>query len=222
VRHGEAMTHNSESNKVTVPEGISGPWRIERFTITEGGARLANLRMTFGGHGYRSVRPGVFTKLVGSPGGLMMSDTPAEIRDHWEPIERATGTCLVNGLGIGMVIQAMLRKPEVDRVDVVEVSSDVIALVAPHYQAMFGDRLRVIHADALTWRPAKGVRYDVVWHDIWRDICLDNLDQIKLLKRAYGRRCDWQGVWGEPELHELKRRERQWNYSYGADPCSTQ
>ena len=189
----------------TVPEGRSGDWRVERFEIDEMGARLANLRMTFQGHGYRAVQPGVFTRLVRGkpPGGTtVMSDTRAELMDHYEPISMAAGNVLINGLGLGIVAQACLRKSEVSSVTVIEQSPDVINLVVPH---IANDRLAVIRADALTWNPPKGSRYAMVWHDIWDNICSDNLEQMKLLHRRYGRRTDWQGSWCRDECEDARR-----------------
>jgi spermidine synthase len=139
-----------------------------------------------------------------------MSDTVDEIRDHLGPIRRATGKCLVNGLGLGMVLQGMLNKPEVEHVTAIEISPDVIALVAPHYQERFGDRLTIIQADALVWRPSKGTRFNVVWHDIWDDMSEDNLPDMHKLHRSYGRRCDWQGSWGRDIIEANHRRNSYW------------
>jgi spermidine synthase len=180
-------------DKVTVPEGQKGEWRIERFTVD---------RPDFHSmlHG-RSVPMGeTFTRLKrGST--LVMSDTPAEMRDHTAPVRKATGSCLINGLGIGMVLQGVLAKDTVTDVTVVEISQDLIDLVAPHYAT---SRLTVICADALEYMPPKGKRYQMVWHDIWDDICSDNLEEMAKLHRKYGRRADWQGSWAK----ELCQRYR--------------
>ena len=53
-------------------------------------------------------------------------------------------------------------------------------------------------------------------HDIWDDICLDNLETMATLHRKYGRRCDWQGSWKRDWLKYQQRREREqdrmWRY----------
>ena len=102
-------------------------------------------------------------------------------------------------------LRTSLDKPEVEHVTVVELSKDVIALVAGHYKARYGDRLTVVHADALDWKPPKGARYDAVWHDIWPDICGDNWETMKRLHRKYGRRCDWQNSWCRYQVKEAAR-----------------
>ena len=102
---------------------------------------------------------------------------------------------MVHGLGLGVAVQAMLNKKKVQKLTVVEISSDVIALVGSYYAALFGNRLEIINADAFTWKPPKDVRYGVVWHDIWDNICSDSLPEMHKLHRKYGRKTDWQGSW---------------------------
>ena len=179
--------------KITVPEGVSGKWKIERFTVSDEDASLERIRSIFDGG--RGVPAGTYTRLMRG-GTVVMSDTPDEIRDHLDAIREARGHVLVNGLGLGVVLQAALRKAEVENLTVVEQSPDVIALVAPHYQAMFGSRLEIVEADALEYKPPKGSRFGAVWHDIWDNMCADNLPQMHKLHRRYGRLSEWQGSWG--------------------------
>src|SRR3990167_8481675 len=71
---------------VDVPEGASGVWRVERFTVSDDDIRLFNLRCAFQpGGGRWMIKPGTYTRLTcGSQ--LVMSDTPAEKRDHREAV----------------------------------------------------------------------------------------------------------------------------------------
>lgn len=133
-----------------------------------------------------------------------MSDTHAEKADHLTAVRNAKGIVLINGLGIGMVLNAVLLKPEVEKAFVVEKSADVIALSGKHYEKKFGDRVQIIQDDALQFQPPKGIKFGVVWHDIWDYICSDNLEQMKQLHRRYGRRAEWQGSWCR-ELCEYQR-----------------
>jgi hypothetical protein len=185
---------------VTVPEGASGEWRVERFTVSEDAARMDQLRSSFRPGG-RGIRAGTYTRLYRGR-TLVMSDTPAEKRDHMFFVHAARGNVLIHGLGLGMVLGAVLLKPEVEKVTVVEASPDVIALVGPSYP---DPRVTIVQADAFAWQPPKGERFDAVWHDIWDDICSDNLDQMKTLHRRYGRRAAWQGSWAR-ELCERYAR----------------
>ncbi len=189
--------------KVTVPEGVQHDVEVVKFTIGREDAARA-----LWSYGSRSPTAGEYTKLV-MQGEVMMSDTKAEIRDHYEPVYAAKGNCLVAGLGLGVVVQGMLLKTEVTKVTVIEKSQDVIDLVADHYYNMFGrERLEIICADIFEWKAPKNVRYDVAWYDIWRDLCTDNLSEMTKLHRKFGRKTDWQGSWGKSLLVSLKRREK--------------
>jgi hypothetical protein len=88
---------------------------------------------------------------------------------------------------------------------VIEMSPDVISLVADFYRTKFGDKAEIIEADALTWKPPKGSFYGAVWHDIWPSISADNLPEMHALHRRYGRRCDWQGSWARGFCERLNR-----------------
>lgn len=158
--------------------------------------------MAFKGGG-RSCRPGTYTRLMrGST--LVMSDTPDEKRDHYDFVRRARGHVLIHGLGLGMVLGAVLGKLEVSSVTVIELSQDVINLVGASYD---DPRVTIVCADALTWEPPKGARFGAVWHDIWDDICSDNREDMKLLHRRYGRRSTWQGSWGRELMEYYARRD---------------
>lgn len=140
-------------------------------------------------------------------GSVVMSNTPDEVRDHFEPIIAARelgGHCLVNGLGLGMVSNAMLLAGA-EHVTVVEISADVIALVGPHWTERWGERLDVVEADAFEYQPPRGTRYSYVWHDIWPTICADNLDEMTRLHRKYGRRCARQGSWARYRCERQRR-----------------
>lgn len=178
--------------KVSIPEGQRGDWRVVRFDVSADEAAWASVRALRDGRG--GIVPGTYTKLVCKGRGTVMSDTPDERRDHMPAYRKAKGHVLINGLGLGMVLGAILKKSEVESVTVVEISQDVIDLVWPHYAC---DRLKVVKSCAYAYDPPKGVRYGAVWHDIWDSICADNLPSMTRLKRKYGRRADWQGCWAE-------------------------
>jgi hypothetical protein len=181
--------------EVKVPDGKSGAWSVETFEVTKEGAALENLRAAFGSGG-RFIQPGFYKRLMRG-GTVVMSNTPAEIRDHLGFIWKAqkAENVLINGLGLGVALSEILKSDVVKRVDVVEISEDVIKLVGPTFAS--DPRVNIIHADAMEYQPPKGVRYGAAWHDIFDYICGDNLSTMTKLKRKYGRRCDWQGCWCE-------------------------
>lgn len=142
-----------------------------------------------------------------------MSDTPAEMRDlaplFWQP---PSGRILVNGLGLGCVIHGLLASKEVTSIDVVEIDPDVIELVGSQIK---DPRLTIHEGDAFTIQWPVGMRWNYIWHDVWDELCTDNLNgedvhpgTYATLHRRYGRRCDWQGSWGYDFLKYQQRRER--------------
>ncbi|KKM07620.1 hypothetical protein LCGC14_1732060 [marine sediment metagenome] len=183
---------------VDIPEGENGDWKITRFKVSEKDAKFHNLRCSIsmgGASRGRDIDAGDYTQLT-RRGKLIMSDTPAEKEDHMEFICKAKGNVLINGLGMGWTIEVLLRLPQVTSITVIEISQDLIDLVGPHYHKKDKTgKLNIVCADAFEWKPPKGTRYNAVWHDIWDDICGDNLDSMKKLHRKYGRRTDWQGSW---------------------------
>lgn len=187
---------------VSVPTGKHGKAQIDKMTLSESEVALGNLRAIRDGGRHRVTPAGTYTRLLVND-GLMMSDVPSESWENLAPCGHVfeDSTVLVNGLGIGMLLDAMLRK-QPRHITVVENSADVIALVAPHYA---GKPVTIVHADALEYKPPKGAHYDVVWHDIWPDICGDNLQQMGILHRKYARRATWQGSWCRIECMRAHR-----------------
>lgn len=197
---------------VTVPEGKSGEFAVERFEITDAQVRRAAIRD--GGRAYTP--PGTYTKL--SQGSrLWMSDTHAERHDH-DDIVRAMkqagdgAKILITGLGLGMVLNAALQLDNIARIDVIEKERDVIDLVGPHYiekSKTTGIHLNIFHADAYG-KPAeleRGMRWDIAYHDIWENISGDNWDEMKRLKRVYNRVVGYQDCWLADECQRLYKKD---------------
>lgn len=155
------------------------------------------------------VRPGKYVHLYVHK-TLMMSDTSYERRTNQGFVESAQGDVLVAGLGIGMVLLPVLKAPEVQTVTVIEKYQDVIDLVADPVRkaaGKAGSKLSTICADVLDFLPAKGQKWDVVYFDIWENICTDNLGDIaKLHKRFARRKRLWMDSWMASELRSQKRR----------------
>ena len=88
---------------------------------------------------------------------------------------------------------------------VIEKSQDVINLVGAHLKDRYGFKITIINADAFVYKPSTGMKFDAVWHDVWDNLCTDNLVEMHRLHRKYGKRCDWQGSWGR-ELCERQAK----------------
>ena len=183
--------------KVSLPEMSKGDWRIEHFTVDRPDfhSMLRGRGVPLGEKFTRAMRKGT----------LVMSDTPAEMSDHSYAVHKAKGSCLLNGLGIGMVLKNILLKEDVTDIAVVEISQDLIDLISPFYD---DERITYICESAFDYKPPKGKRYQMVWHDIWDYICADNLEEMAKLHRKYGRRTDWQGSWCKGECQRAARSWR--------------
>jgi hypothetical protein len=214
-------TRSWEHFKVTVPENSSGDWKISKFTV----GPLDPQRLSHAAKG-RDCGIGTFTKLsrwdeadyahevehLGPRGSYIwvpvMSDTRTEIIEHWPVIQRLfepdCTQVLIGALGLGMVTRAALLSPYVQRVDVVDLSPDVIAMVAPHLD---DPRLHVHEGDIFDWVPPQGLaqRYDVAWYDPWDTIDANNLPAMRTLRERYN--AGWAGCWSEPEALYNARRE---------------
>jgi len=192
------------NTEIKVPDGVSGRWKVETIEVSEQQALLSTMHEP-----HRQVKAGQYKRLAykdpNKPRDItVMSNTPAEVRDHRPYYWRLTngGHVLINGLGLGMSLQWAIEDKRVKKITVIEISEDVIKLVAPTYKH---EKVEIIQDNAYTYKPPKGIRYTVVWHDIWNEITTDNLPLMSKLHRKYGRRCDWQGSWSRGESR-LKRR----------------
>ncbi len=193
---------------VTVPVDEQDGRSVRCFTVEEAGSRWSFIT----GRG-RGTPPGTYTGLYRG-NQLWMSDTPDEKLDLMPclraVVQERAERVLVNGLGLGMVVSALFAIESVRHVDAVEIDPAVVALVGPHYEQMAREtgRTFAVHcADAYTVKWPAGTRWDCIWHDIWRDICSDNLKGMEKLHRRYGNRCKWQGSWGR---YECLRAKRMW------------
>lgn len=190
---------------IDIPEGQRGDWTVRHLDIDQEAAIICGIHADFfNPSGRGAILPGRYTQLL-YKGSVIMSDAPDELLDLEEAVDQAMDTCLVAGLGLGIVARQMLDQPLVRSVTVLEKDPDVIALAAPSL-AHYGERLEIIQADALTWKPPRARRWHMAWFDIWPDICSDNLPEMALLHRRYRRYVfGWMGSWCRAECRAHKR-----------------
>lgn len=163
----------------------------------------------------------------------VMSDTPAEIGEHEHAIVNATGRVLIAGLGLGCLVSALLAKPDVTHIDVVEIDADVIALTGPYYD----DPRVTIHHDSIhTFKPGPNDRWDYGWHDIWTHISDRNLRPEEaehgisygMMFDRFEPYCAMQGAWAFAdaqimEAHRLatRARNKEWEAKFFAADFDT-
>lgn len=193
-----------------IPEGERCGIRVEHHVVTEHEAAIDALRSL--GKRVTPIAPGpVCCLYVGHV--LMMSDGVNEHDTNRAIVREARGDVLIAGLGLGMILIPILRKPDVRSVTVLELGESVIELVELHIRRHVGEalanKLSVINADARQWMPPKGTTYDVIYFDIWPTISTDNLPAITKFKRRFARRLrpgGWMGAWVERQLRAHKQR----------------
>lgn len=182
-----------------VPAGKLGRVEVKHFTITEAEARFAMLRAAIG-HPDEAVLAGDYVGLyVGHT--LMMSDTQHEQRTSRAFVEAATGDVLIAGLGLGMVVVPLLKKPQVKSIVVVEKEPEVVALVGPYVAT--DHRVLLCVGDIHKWSPPRGTKYDTIFFDIWANVCLDNLSDMNRLHhrfQRYLRPGGWMDSWKRRDL----------------------
>lgn len=176
-----------------IPDGRVGDWYIETREITpEASAELAALHVSHGHEQYVAYSPPGRHKFLGYPRyDAVMNDTLAELELHETFVRAATGKVLITGLGMGLLPAALLRKPDVTRIEIVELEPDVIALVRPHLQ---DERIAVHQGDAYTFEPA--TQFDFAWHDLlyWNSTMSA---AIRRLREHYRSHALAQFAWGE-------------------------
>jgi len=206
--------------KVNLPKmqfGKMPQWKVKHFSINDAEAARFNMSQWQQGLEDRGIVPGKYTSLSYKEGDkwhVMMSDTPAERKEHLDAVlhnlTKPGMTWIVNGLGIGLLVQALLEQGA-SQVTVIENDPGIINSIGSIYRSRYGNRLIIIYADAYTWKPPKGVKWDAAWHDIWPTISDENLPKMAKLKRKYARRVKWQGAWAQQMCRDMRsgKLERQ-------------
>ncbi len=182
--------------KVNIKEGKKWTAEIKKFKVSEGDAKLFNMRQLW--RGWRFIISGTYTKLLIN-WKLMMSDTQAEMKDHVWCVEQAKWNVFIAGLWLGMVVNAIAEKEEVKSVTVLEINKDVIALVKDSLHK----KVRVIKADVFDFDIKED--YDFGWFDIWMYISEDNVSEFKKLKRKYRENIKKIGFWCEIECNIIRK-----------------
>lgn len=183
-----------------IPDAVSGIWSVSTFEVEENDLPQMFRALKSG----RSVPAGIYKSLKRNR-STIMSNTPDELRDVRHFIHVASGSVLINGLGLGCCVKMLLDKENVNEITVIEKSVDVINLVAPYFN---DKRLTIINEDAFKYVPPKGKVYDFVWHDIWDNIRTDNLKEMTILHRKYGHRTNWQDSWARDICKRYQKQEK--------------
>lgn len=108
-------------------------------------------------------------RLISEKYGLWMSDSELEVKEMQEAVDavKAHGKGLVGGLGLGVVVELLGEKREVDSIDVVDNSKDTVDLVVKYLKCK--NKLNVMISDIYKFfRELKVWDYDFVVLDTWQ------------------------------------------------------
>lgn len=190
-------TLEMSSVELNLTDGVSGVWKLKKFTVNKYGAIFHNLRELLNGRN-RFIASGEYWGLYRN-GYIIMSNTPAEINDHLKFIRKASGKVLVGGLGLGMVIKYLLEKESVTKITVIEQSQDVIKLVGHAYAN--DSRVEIVNANIFEYKPSD--QYDCAWFDIWDNISGEEYPEMKTLHRKFGHYVGWSDSWLRNQSRKL-------------------
>ena len=181
-------------NPNNIKENKIENFEIKRFKISKKEAKIFNTRIMY--RDKRYIKEGTYTSLYQN-NYLIMSNTPAELSDHMAFINKAHGHILISGLGIGMVISKLLKKDNIESITIIELNKEVIELVGDTYKH---PKVKIINDNIFKWKPDK--HYDFAWHDIWNNICEDNLLEMHKIRRRLKKHCTIQEFWCKNECNK--------------------
>lgn len=174
-----------------IPDGKSGDFGIKKQVITKEDIKLANLRAIF--HP-QDITPKLGTVTIlyrksdmsWETHKVVMSDSEFDKYTNSNIIRIAFGHVLIGGLGLGMIILPMLKNENIKKITVVEKEQDIINLIYEHIKHFdTDDKLEVISDDIFKIEFPKTLKFDTMYFDIWNNVCGDNYEQMKILKKRF-------------------------------------
>lgn len=157
-------------------------------------------------------KEGTYTILSTKKGysNTVMSDTPMEIRTNMNFLYQAHGNILIGGLGLGIMLKILEKMDNIKSVTVIEKNQEVMDLVLD--QLNLPDNFKVIQSDIFEYKPKE--KFDTIYFDIWTNICGDNWDEIKKLRKQFKPSLDltkenwWIGSWRQEDCKKLIYNDR--------------
>ena len=130
----------------------------------------------------------LFQQLIKN-GEVVDTNHPEAAARHRRFVSAARGDVLILGLGLGVSLQQVLQKPNVEHVTVVESPRALIDLVAPAFVG--NERVQFVARSFEGYSPPSGSFFDVAYFDLWRsrEQFLSRQDQVNILKERFGEFC---------------------------------
>lgn len=197
-------------------DGETAHFKLEYFEVTEHDVKFVQLRDILHGRSeYDGFKTGLYIRLCKKDGeqwnkGVIMSDTWMEKQTNVTAYKKARGDVLIAGLGLGMVLLAIQKKPEVSSVTVVELEQEIIDLVK--HQLPLNSKVTIIQGDIFQFKTDQ--KFDTIYFDIWDTLCADNWEEMKKLHRKFRSRLKangWMSSWRKDYHQDLARRDKMWS-----------
>lgn len=144
--------------------------------------------------------------LVGERASVLMSDHPCELRWMADLAAETYGRVFVGGFGLGLLVEILAARPEVERIDVVELDPDVLALTAAHLSQRAQLKTVVHVADVRSYlETATAWPWDFTLLDTWYGTGETTWEETvaplrRTLRRRFGAGGPRVRSWCEPEM----------------------
>lgn len=179
----KTINHFGSKNKISLNDVD-----IELFEVSNQQAALFNLHCS---NTYSYIEPCKYVRLKIS-NILIMSDTPYERLTNQAFVNNAHGNVLIVGLGIGLLLKALIPKlenGEISHISVWEKNDSLIKLwnMAKLYLPVH-DKISIFHYDVFEYKQMKKQlkgAFDSIYIDIWAELNEDAYAQMKLFRRAF-------------------------------------
>lgn len=197
-----------------IPDGESGDITIDTVTLSKQQVDGCKIRdMYQGNNEFEDLKPGDYKRMLvkGSCSlETVMSNTPMEMKTNYDVIRKSNGNVLIAGLGLGMILLPILDREWVKHVTVVEKNPNVIKLIKP---LIHPEKCTIFNQDIHQFKSS--MRYDVIYFDIWNNICGVNWIEMKALNKKFKYKLNrnnpncWMGSWRQKDCQRLFRSEYQ-------------
>jgi hypothetical protein len=178
---------NDALGEVRVSDAKFGNWSIETFLVNEYESKLSKIRSIANRCPFMEVDQGEYKRLmrIGSSANdrvVVMSNTRMEVESNLIALTKAQGNVLIAGVGLGMILHAMLKKSEIKHITVVEIDTELMNYIKGFFK---DERITFINEDIFKFNPKPDDFWDYVWLDIWDDIYDGNLKEMRVLKNRF-------------------------------------
>lgn len=130
---------------------------------------------------------------------VWMSVSPMETESQQIGVELARGHVAVFGLGMGWSAAMSAMRPEVEKVTIVEMDDEVLAMhrrlnLFARLPGGVGEKIEIVEGDALEWKPDSHV--DLLMPDIWLDmVSWERPEEVRDMQDNVG--ADMVYFWGQ-------------------------